>query len=276
MSKQIIAFVGGGNMAASLVGGLITGGRSPAEVRIAEPRAERRAELAERFRIDVRADNAEAVAGASVVVLAVKPQVLRTVVAALGPGLREQGSLLVSIAAGVREPDIRRWLGYDAPIVRTMPNTPALVRSGATALFANPFVSSAQRDLAESVMRAVGMTLWVQDEALMDVVTAVSGSGPAYFFLVMEMLEEAGVRLGLERETARLLTLETALGAARMALESSEDPATLRARVTSPGGTTERAVATLEDAGVRAAFHAAVAAARARAAELGDSLGADR
>lgn len=276
MSKQIIAFVGGGNMAASLVGGLITGGRSPAEVRIAEPRAERRAELAERFRVDVRADNAEAVAGASVVVLAVKPQVLRTVVAALGPGLREQGSLLVSIAAGVREPDIRRWLGYDAPIVRTMPNTPALVRSGATALFANPFVSSAQCDLAESVMRAVGMTLWVQDEALMDVVTAVSGSGPAYFFLVMEMLEEAGVRLGLERETARLLTLETALGAARMALESSEDPATLRARVTSPGGTTERAVATLEDAGVRAAFHAAVAAARARAAELGDSLGADR
>jgi pyrroline-5-carboxylate reductase len=275
MSRQIIAFVGGGNMAASLIGGLLAGGRSPAEIVVAEPRAERRADLSGRFGVDVRADNAEAVAGAAVAVLAVKPQVMRPVASALGPQLREQGTLVVSIAAGVREPDLRGWLGYDAPVVRTMPNTPALVRSGATALFANPFVSSGQRDLAESVMRAVGMTLWVQDEALMDVVTAVSGSGPAYFFLVMELLEDAGVKLGLERETARLLTLETAFGAARMALESSEDPATLRARVTSPGGTTERALATLEDAGVRAAFLAAVAAARARAAELGESLGAN-
>jgi pyrroline-5-carboxylate reductase len=275
MSRQIIAFVGGGNMAASLIGGLLAGGRSPAEIVVAEPRAERRADLSGRFGVDVRADNAEAVAGAAVAVLAVKPQVMRPVASALGPQLREQGTLVVSIAAGVREPDLRGWLGYEAPVVRTMPNTPALVRSGATALFANPFVSSGQRDLAESVMRAVGMTLWVQDEALMDVVTAVSGSGPAYFFLVMELLEDAGVKLGLERETARLLTLETAFGAARMALESSEDPATLRARVTSPGGTTERALATLEDAGVRAAFLAAVAAARARAAELGESLGAN-
>jgi pyrroline-5-carboxylate reductase len=275
MSRPIIAFVGGGNMAASLVGGLIAGGRSPAEIVVAEPRAERRADLSRRFGVDVRAENADAVAGAAVAVLAVKPQVMRPVATALGPRLQGQGTLVVSIAAGVREPDLRRWLGYDAPVVRTMPNTPALVRSGATALFANPFVSAAQHDLAESVMRAVGMTLWVQDEALMDVVTAVSGSGPAYFFLVMELLEDAGVKLGLERETARLLTLETALGAARMALESSEDPATLRARVTSPGGTTERALATLEDAGVRAAFLAAVAAARARAAELGEGLGAN-
>ncbi len=276
MSRQVIAFIGGGNMAASLVGGLAAGGWPPSDIRVAEPRAERRAELTGRYPIDVLSDNGDAVAGASLVVLAVKPQVLRAVTAALGPRLREQGALVISIAAGVREPDIRRWLGYDAPVVRTMPNTPALVRSGATALFANPFVSPAQRDLAESVLRAVGMTLWVEDEALMDVVTALSGSGPAYFFLVMEMLEEAGVSLGLERETARLLTLETALGAARMAIESSEDPATLRARVTSPGGTTERAVARLEAAGVRAAFREAVAAARARSAELGESLGADR
>jgi pyrroline-5-carboxylate reductase len=156
-----------------------------------------------------------------------------------------------------------------------MPNTPALVRSGATALFANPFVTDAQLDLGESVMRAAGMTLWVQDERLMDVVTALSGSGPAYFFLVMEALEEAGVKLGLERETARLLTLETALGASKMALESSEDPATLRARVTSPGGTTERAVARLEAGNIRQTLLEAVEAARARAVELGDSLGAD-
>lgn len=275
MSRQVIAFIGGGNMAASLVGGLVAGGWPPSDIRVAEPRAERRAELTRRYPIDVLSDNGDAAAGASVVVLAVKPQVLRAATVALGPRLREQGALVISIAAGVREPDIRRWLGYDAPVVRTMPNTPALVRSGATALFANPFVSPSQRALAESVLRAVGMTLWVEDEALMDVVTALSGSGPAYFFLVMEMLEEAGVSLGLERETSRLLTLETALGAARMAMESSEDPATLRARVTSPGGTTERAVAQLEAAGVRATFQKAVAAARARSAELGESLGAD-
>jgi len=225
--------------------------------------------------VHVGPSNSEAVASASVVVLAVKPQVMRTVATELGPVLRASGALVVSIAAGVREPDLRRWLGYEAPIIRTMPNTPALVRSGATALFANPFVTDAQLDLGESVMRAAGMTLWVQDERLMDVVTALSGSGPAYFFLVMEALEEAGVKLGLERETARLLTLETALGASKMALESSEDPATLRARVTSPGGTTERAVARLEAGNIRQTLLEAVEAARARAVELGDSLGAD-
>jgi pyrroline-5-carboxylate reductase len=274
MGGQSIAFVGGGNMAASLIGGLIAGGWDPAEIRVAEPRAERRAELAARHGVRAGASNAEAVAGAAAVVLAVKPQVLRAVATDLGPVLRGQPTLVLSVAAGVREPDIRRWLGYDAPIIRAMPNTPALVRSAATALYCNPHVSPAQRSLGESVLRAVGMTLWVGDEALMDVVTALSGSGPAYFFLVMEVLEAAGVRLGLDPETARLLTLETAFGAAKMALEASEDPATLRARVTSPGGTTERAVARLEAAEIRRVFLEAVEAARARAAELGDSLGA--
>jgi pyrroline-5-carboxylate reductase len=274
MGSESIAFVGGGNMAASLMGGLIAGGWDAAAIRVAEPRVERRAELAERFGVAVGADNAGAVDRASVVVLAVKPQVLQAVCREVGPTLAAQGPLIISIAAGAREPDIRRWLGYDAAIIRSMPNTPALVGSGATALYANPFVSPAQRDLGESVLRAVGMTLWVLDEALLDVVTALSGSGPAYFFLVMEALEDAGARLGLERVTARLLTLETALGAARMALESSEEPATLRARVTSPGGTTERAVDRLEAAGVREAFVSALEAARARAVELGDSLGA--
>jgi pyrroline-5-carboxylate reductase len=275
MSRQIVAFVGGGNMAASLVGGLIGGGWPAEDVHVAEPRPERRAELVQRFGVYASGSNVEAVASASVAVLAVKPQVLRAVASEIGPALRASGALVVSIAAGVREPDIRRWLGYEAPIIRTMPNTPALVRSGATALFANPFVTSAQRNLGESIMRAAGMTLWVQDERLMDVVTALSGSGPAYFFLVMELLEEAGVRLGLDPEVARLLTLETAFGAAKMALESSEDPATLRARVTSPGGTTERALARLEAGDIRQVFLEAVEAARARAAELGDSLGAD-
>jgi pyrroline-5-carboxylate reductase len=274
MSRQRIAFIGGGNMAASLVGGLVAGGWTAADIQVAEPRPERRAELAAACAVRATADNAEAVRGAEVVVLAVKPQVLRAVALDLGPVLRGGAPLVVSIAAGVREPDIRRWLGYDAAIIRAMPNTPALVRTGATALFANPFVTPAQRSLGESVLRAVGMTLWVREEALMDVVTALSGSGPAYFFLVMEVLGEAGVRLGLDRETARLLTLETALGAAKMALESSEDPATLRARVTSPGGTTERALARLEAGEIRRVFEEAVEAARARAAELGESLGA--
>lgn len=275
MGGQDIAFVGGGNMAASLIGGLVAGGWRPGAIRVAEPRPERRADLAARFGVFTSGDNREAITGAAVVVLAVKPQVLRQVAVDLGASLMGPRPLVLSIAAGVREPDLRRWLGFDAAIVRAMPNTPALVRSGATALFANPFVSPAQRDLGESVLRAVGMTLWVDQERQLDAVTALSGSGPAYFFLVMEALEEAGVFCGLERETARLLTLETAFGAARMALESSEDPGTLRARVTSPGGTTERALARLEAGGVRTSFLEAVEAARARAVELGDSLGAD-
>jgi len=275
MGGQVIAFVGGGNMAASLVGGLIAGGWDPAGIRVAEPRPERRAEVAARFGVPVSADNAAVAAEAAVVVLAVKPQVLRQVATELGPSLRGWAPLVISIAAGVREPDIRRWLGFDAAVIRAMPNTPALVRSGATALFANRFVSADQRNLGESVLRAVGMTLWVLEEQQLEAVTALSGSGPAYFFLVMELLEEAGVRCGLQRDTARLLTLETAFGAAKMALESTEDPATLRTRVTSPGGTTERALARLEAGGVRLAFLEAVEAARDRAVELGDTLGAD-
>jgi pyrroline-5-carboxylate reductase len=275
VSNRNIAFVGGGNMAASLVGGLIAGGWAAESIRVAEPRPERRAEMGARFGVATVAENPAAAAQAEVVVLAVKPQTLAAVCRELGPALREARPLVLSIAAGVREPDIRRWLGYDAAVVRAMPNTPALVRSGATALYANPFVGPGQRDVAESVLRAVGMTLWVGQEVLLDVVTALSGSGPAYFFFVMESLEEAGVRLGLDPATARLLTLETALGAARMALESSDSPATLRARVTSPGGTTERAVARLEQRGVGQAFLEAVEAAQGRAVELGNSLGAE-
>ncbi|MDJ0890099.1 MAG: pyrroline-5-carboxylate reductase [Gammaproteobacteria bacterium] len=273
MSDKTIAFIGGGNMAASLIGGLIAGSWPVRQIRVAEPVGPRRQKLASRFGVTVTGSNSEAVAAADVVVLAVKPQTLRAVARELGPGLTDRSPLIVSIAAGVREPDIRRWLGFPAAVVRAMPNTPALVGSGATGLFANTRVSQEQRDLAESVLRAVGMVLWIDDEAQMDAVTALSGSGPAYFFLVMELMEEAGGRLGLPAETSRLLTLETAFGAAKMALESAEDPAGLRRRVTSPGGTTARAVQHLEDNGLRSIFQGAMEAARDRAAEIGQELG---
>jgi pyrroline-5-carboxylate reductase len=198
---------------------------------------------------------------------------MRTVAEQLGTRLPAVKPLVISIAAGVRSDALQRWLGGAVPVVRAMPNTPALVQTGATGLYATPAVSATQRDLAESIMRAVGVTVWVEDETLIDTVTALSGSGPAYFFLVMEVLENAAVNLGLPRETARLLTLETALGAAKMALESSEDPATLRARVTSPGGTTERALQIFQQADLAGIFADALAGAQARSQELAKLLG---
>lgn len=273
MNDAVIAFIGGGNMAASLIGGLIADGWEPNRIRVSEPDSERGRSLAERYRVRIHADNAQACADADVVVLAVKPQTVKAVAREVADTISKRGSLVISIAAGVREPDISRWLGGEAAVVRSMPNTPALVQTGATGLFANQRVSARQRDLAETVLRAVGLTLWVEREELLDAITALSGSGPAYFFLLMEALEQAGHRLGIGVEEARLLTLQTALGAAKMALESSDSPATLRARVTSPGGTTERALTVLEQGGLRPLVEQALEAARTRAVELGDALG---
>lgn len=273
MSQKTIAFIGGGNMARSLIGGLIADGYEASRIRVSDPDEHKREELAGRFHVESCADNASAISGADAVVLSVKPQMIKSVIEPLADTLRTQGSLVISIAAGVREADISRWLGGETAVVRTMPNTPSLVQTGATALYANRHVSEAQHDLAESLLRAVGITQWLDDEALMDAVTAVSGSGPAYFFLVMEIIEQIGTDLGLPRETARLLTLETALGAARMALESDEDPATLRRRVTSPGGTTEAATDTMEAEGIRELYRKSLEAAARRAGELGDMLG---
>ncbi|MCS4505571.1 Pyrroline-5-carboxylate reductase [wastewater metagenome] len=273
MNEHTIAFIGGGNMARSLIGGLVADGYPAARIRVADPSEERRDELAGRFGVTVTGDNAEAVDGADAVVLAVKPQVIRDVAESLGGQLRAQHTLTISIAAGVREADLSRWLGGRVAVVRAMPNTPALVQTGATALYANEHVTEHGRNLAESLLRAVGVTEWLSDEALMDAVTAISGSGPAYFFLLMEMMEDAGTELGLPREKARLLTLETALGAARMALESEETPARLRERVTSPNGVTHAVVTALEDGDVRTLYRKALEAGAARARELGDQLG---
>jgi pyrroline-5-carboxylate reductase len=275
MSKKTVAFIGCGNMAAALINGLVADGYDPNHIWASDPDGEKRATLAARCGIRITGDNDEAVQRADVVVLAVKPQVLEQVARSLATTITERQPLVISIAAGVREQDLLSWLGGKAPLVRSMPNTPAMIQTGATVLHAGPGVTAENRDLAESILRAVGLTRWVEDEALMDAVTALSGSGPAYFFLVMEALEAAGMELGLPEETARLLTLQTALGAARMAMESSEGAGILRQRVTSPGGTTEKALQTLEDGGIRRLFQRALQDARDRSLELSKLLGND-
>lgn len=261
-------------MASSLLGGLISDNCPAGNIWVAEPDAGRREALASRYGVNTTADNGELVGAVDVVVLAVKPQVMHEVCRGITDRLQVHKPLVVSIAAGIRIGDIDRWLGGNCAIVRTMPNTPSLVQSGATALFANDKVSTQQSELAEGIMRSVGLTLWLAQESLMDAVTALSGSGPAYFFLVMEMLQQTGIKLGLPEESARLLAVQTAFGAAKMALESPDDSTTLRTRVTSPGGTTERAIGILEQGGIRDLFEKALNGARDRAVELADELGA--
>ncbi len=273
MSAQTIGFIGAGNMARSLAGGLLANGWSAKQLLLADPDPDQRRGAEQALGLKTVDDNRAVAAAADVLVLAVKPQVLHAVATNLATAVQQRQPLVVSIAAGIRIADIERWLGGNLALVRVMPNTAALIGSGASGLCANARVSAAQRDLAESILRAVGVTAWVEDEGLMDVITAVSGSGPAYFFLAMEALEAAAVRHGLDARTARLLTLETAFGAAKMALEGGEEPAQLRRRVTSPGGTTERAVQALENGGLNKLFDEAVAAAITRARELADLFG---
>jgi pyrroline-5-carboxylate reductase len=273
MSTNTIAFIGGGNMAASLIGGLIADGYKPHRIIASDPDSEKLADLSARYGVQSAADNASAVEQADIVVLAVKPQFLRQVATELAPAIKKSAPLVVSIAAGIREASLKRWLGSDIALVRTMPNTPAMIQAGATVLHAGDDVTSEQRDLAETILRSVGLTVWVDDEAKMDAVTALSGSGPAYFFLIMEAMEQAATELGIPPDKARLLTLQTALGAARMAIESSDGPGVLREKVTSPGGTTERALSILEQGEIRNLFSKALAGARDRSVELSEMLG---
>lgn len=268
-----IAFIGGGNMARSLIGGLIASGISASHITVAEPDAARRDELAAQFGVRVGADNSQVASTAQALVLAVKPQQMQAVCAEIAPTVQASKPLIISIAAGLRLDALEGWLGKGLALVRCMPNTPALVQAGATALFANAHASPAQKELAEKTLRTAGIALWLEDEAQMDAVTALSGSGPAYFFLVMEAMQRAGEELGLNTETARQLTLQTALGAAKMALQSSDEPAALRRQVTSPGGTTERAVGLLQQGGLEALFAEALRGARDRAQELATRLG---
>lgn len=272
MTGVKIRFIGGGNMATSLIAGLIADGHRPQEILVSDPDPERRQALQASLGVRALASNLEGLAEAETIVLCVKPQMAAQVCAELGPVLVERRPLVVSVMAGVTEQTIQRWLGGPVPVVRAMPNTPAMVQTGAIGLHASPEVDAEGRNRAETILRAVGLVRWVEDEAAIDAVTAISGSGPAYFFLFMEALEQAAVELGLDAETARLLTLQTALGAAKMALESPEPPARLRERVTSPGGTTERALAVFAEGDLHGLVHRAARAARDRAIELSHLL----
>lgn len=267
-----LGFIGGGNMAAAIIGGLLRQGFPAEDIIVAEPLAPRRDWLEQEFGIGTEAD-AQTVARADALVLAVKPQQLQAVLRALPPLTGNQ--LVLSVAAGVRSGDISRWLGGHGAVVRAMPNTPALVGEGVTGLYAQAGVSEAQWDLANRIMAAVGSVVWVGEEAHIDAVTAISGSGPAYVFYFMEALEQAAVDLGLDLETARHLALQTFLGAATLARQDAATPAELRARVTSKGGTTERGIQALEDAAVGQAILQAARAAAARAREMGDQFGRD-
>ena len=250
MSHLRIAFIGAGNMAASLIGGLRAQGMSAAQICASEPGAEQRARISAEHGITVYESNQQAISGADLIVLAVKPQIMKAVCLALAPHL-QANQLIVSIAAGISCASLNNWLGPQ-PLVRCMPNTPALVRQGVSGLFANAQVSATQREQAEQVLSAVGMVLWLDNEAQIDAVTAVSGSGPAYFFLLIEAMSAAGVQLGLTPETATQLSIQTALGAARMAVSSDVDAGELRRRVTSPNGTTEAVIKTFQAGGFAA------------------------
>ena len=275
MSQTRIAFIGAGNMASALIGGLIADGTAKDSIIASDPNTDQRSHLHDSYGICTVDNNAEAISDADVVVLAVKPQLLQQVCSELSTYLKGKSCLIVSIAAGIRCSTMSKWLDCDLPIVRCMPNTPAMLQVGATGLFATSNVTNEQRDQAERILRAVGITLWVNEESDIDSVTAVSGSGPAYFFLVMEAMQAAAEKLGLPAETAKLLTLQTALGAARMALESQDNPATLRLKVTSPGGTTEQAILSFEENGLRDAFEKAMTAARDRSISLSEQLDKD-
>ena len=267
-SSGSIAFIGGGNMARSLIGGLVARGQDAGAIRVAEPVAPVREALAADFGVSVFADGAQAVEGASTWVLATKPQVLRPVCETLADAAQRTRPLVVSIAAGITAAQLERWLGGGIPVVRAMPNTPALLGAGVTGLFASEAVDDAGRSMAERLLAAAGRTVWIDHEAQMDAVTAVSGSGPAYVFLLAEAMVDAGIAEGLPPEAARTLALQTVLGAARMLTESDVDAAELRRRVTSPNGTTQAAIEAFEAGGLRTLVASAIHAARVRGMEL--------
>lgn len=268
-----IAFIGGGNMASSIIGGLLKQGDIQAKaISVADPSLDQRQHLETKFGVNTYKQGADAIKGASIIILAVKPQVMKAVLEPLKDALSQQQPLLISIAAGINLSSLKQWSGCRA-IVRCMPNTPALLGLGATGLTASADTNTEQRNNAESLLRAVGTTTWVNNEQQIDAVTAVSGSGPAYFFLLMEAMIQAGQQLGLSAEAAKQLTLNTALGASQMALDSDVEIAELRRNVTSPGGTTEQAILTFQHEGFNDIVFDALEAARNQAQKLSEQFG---
>jgi pyrroline-5-carboxylate reductase len=266
-----ICFIGGGNMANALIGGLLKRGFAPAHIHVVEINPESCTRLHNDYGVRASAELPPSVAHSEVIVLAVKPQQMHELALQLAPLL--SGQLIISIAAGIRAHDLSRWLGTEK-VVRAMPNTPALIRSGITGLYPLPAVSAANRHDAQSIMAAVGDTLWLETEAMMDSVTAISGSGPAYIFYFIEAMQRAAVELGFNQQDARRLVLDTFLGATKLAEESADDVSVLRARVTSKNGTTERAILSMNTNQVQQHIVQALHAAAIRSAEMGKEMGA--
>lgn len=266
-----ITFVGGGNMACALIGGLLQQDYAAAQLRVVEIVPESRDRIQHQFGVVAVAELAAGVIDCDVLVLAVKPQQFFTVAEQLAPLL--VGQLVISIAAGIRASDLSRWLGGYGGIVRAMPNTPSLIRAGVTGLYALPTVTIQQKENAANILNAVGSVLWVEQEVLLDGVAALSGSGPAYIFYFIEAMQQAGMELGLSKEQARQLTLQTFLGATQLASQSDEDVTILRSRVTSKGGTTEQALLKMEQEDVKNAIVRAIHVAFERAQQMGDEFG---
>lgn len=268
MEQTPIAFIGGGHMGTSIITGLIKSGFKPEFIWVADPNLEKRERFIKDLHIHATASDSEAAEKCDIIVLAVKPQDIKKVIEDIKGVYSKRTPLLISLAAGIQTDQLNRWLGNHYPIIRAMPNTPALLRAGASALYANSKATDEQKNQAESILRSVGITVWVSHEHDMDTVTALSGSGPAYYFLVMEALQEGAEKLGLSSSTAKLLSLQTALGAARMALESDIPIENLIKKVASKGGTTEKALEVLEEASVRQIFEQALKKAKERALEI--------
>lgn len=272
MSKEKIAFIGAGNMAQAIIGGLLAEGYDRQQLIASGPRQETLDKVQQEFGITTTTDNGAAAAMADVVILAVKPQLLKDVSIALADAIAHK-PLIISVAAGITTGSLGNWLGEEQAIIRCMPNTPSQLRAGASGVFANPYVTDAQKAVANQILGAVGSVQWLDEERLINAVTAVSGSGPAYFFLFMEAMIDAGEKLGLSRECAADLTLQTALGAAMLAKGSDIDVAELRRRVTSPKGTTEQAINAFEREALRETVLTAMTACANRAEELSELLG---
>ncbi|MDX8385084.1 MAG: pyrroline-5-carboxylate reductase [Gallionella sp.] len=265
-----ISFIGGGNMATALIGGMLSEGFTAQQISVVEISADNRTRLENDFSVQTFANISAGIAKSQIIVLAVKPQQFREISKELAPLIRDH--LLISIAAGIRATDLARWCETDA-IVRVMPNTPALIRSGMSGLYALPAVNKVQRDQAQKIMSAVGETIWLQDEQMLDAVTAISGSGPAYVFYMIEALQQAALEMGFNAAESRRLAQSTFLGASKLAVASDEDVSVLRSRVTSKNGTTERALLSLDANRVAAYIAEAAQAAQTRSREMGEELG---
>ncbi|MCY4051041.1 MAG: pyrroline-5-carboxylate reductase [Gammaproteobacteria bacterium] len=273
MMKQKLAFVGGGSMARSLIGGLLANNYDPSLIRVSDPVSEQREALSNDFSVHILEDNLACIHDADVVIAAVKPQILKEVLISLHQHLDISSQFLISIAAGIRTDTMRYWISRDISLIRVMPNTPALIGCGASVLFANQNVKRSQKNIAENIMRAVGEVAWINNEDLLDAVTAISGSGPAYFFRIIEIMINSAKKNGLDPELSKNLVLQTALGAAQLAKASNLSASELRTQVTSKKGTTEAALNFLDNANIEALFEGAVSAAMIRSRELASELG---